>query len=378
MATRSLRTHVAIEGPPGAPPLVLLHSLGTDLRLWDPQAVALSRSFRVIRPDLRGHGLSETTQGPYTVERLADDVLGLLEALEVRAAHVGGVSLGGMVAMALAHAAPERVRSLALFDTAMAIPPPESWLERARVVRGGGMETLADGIVARWVTPARTDSPEAKGLRAMLTRTPAEGYASSAEALAAWDFRERARTVRVPALVVVGDGDLATPVASAEAIRDALGGKLVVLEQAAHLPMLEKADTVTAALADFLRPSTTDAYELGLAVRKEVLGEEYVAGALAAITDLDRDFQAFLTRTAWGSMWARPGLDRRTRHLVTLALLAALGHTEEFEAHVRAMSNTGASPADLSEVLQQVAVYAGVPAANAAMRAAKKALKKEG
>jgi len=368
--------HVAIEGPPGAPTLVLLHSVGTDLRLWDPQAAALSRSFRVIRADLRGHGLSETTRGPYTVERLADDVLALLEALEVRTAHVAGVSLGGMVAMALAHAAPERVQSLALFDTAMAMPPPDPWLERARIVRGGGIETLADGVVARWVT--RVDSPEAKGLRTMLTLTPAEGYASSAEALAAWDFRERARTLRVPTLVVVGDRDVATPLADAEAIRDALGGKLVVLEHAAHLPMLEKADEVTAALVDFLRPATADAYELGLAVRKEVLGEEYVAGALAAITELDRDFQAFLTRTAWGSMWARPGLDRRTRHLLTLALLAALGHTEEFEAHVRAMPNTGASPSDLSEVLQQVAVYAGVPAANAAMRAAKKALKKEG
>ena len=109
-------------------------------------------------------------------------------------------------------------------------------------------------------------------------------------------------------------------------------------------------------------------------VRKQVLGEAHVARATANMTDLDRDFQAFITRTAWGSVWTRPGLDWRTRSLLTIAMMAALGHEEELKLHLRASKNTGATPADIAEVLMQVAVYGGVPAANAAFRAAKEIL----
>jgi 3-oxoadipate enol-lactonase/4-carboxymuconolactone decarboxylase len=121
----------------------------------------------------------------------------------------------------------------------------------------------------------------------------------------------------------------------------------------------------------FLRPTISDAYEAGLAVRKQVLGEAHVARATQAITELDRDFQAFITRTAWGSIWTRPGLDRRTRSLLTIAMMASLGHEDELKLHLRASKNTGATPADISEVLMQVAVYGGVPAANTAFRHAK-------
>jgi len=362
LATKSLTTHVTIEGPPGAPPLLLLHSLGTDLRVWDPQAAALSRSFRVIRPDMRGHGLSEVTRGPYTVDLLADDVLALLDALEIRSVHLGGVSIGGLIAQAVAHAAPERVRSLFLCDTALALPPPESWNDRAATVRAQGIAAIVDGVLNRWVTPGHIGSPEAKGLRAMLLRTPTEGYAAAAEALATADLRGKHLAHPIPTLVIV---------------RDALDGELIVIEGAAHIPTLEKADVVTSALVNFLKAKSDNLYEVGLAVRKEVLGEEYVANALGSVTDLDRDFQEFLTRTAWGGVWARPGLDRRTRSLLTVSLLAALGHHEEFAGHVLAMRNTGATERDLAEVLQQVAVYAGIPAANGAMRIAKRVLKKE-
>ncbi len=121
--------------------------------------------------------------------------------------------------------------------------------------------------------------------------------------------------------------------------------------------------------------SVEDYYTAGMAVRRQVLGEAHVARATSAVTDFDRDFQEFITRTAWGSVWTRPELDRRTRSLLTLALMAALGHHEELKLHVRATRNTGATAADIAEVLIQVAAYAGIPAANSAVRIAKETLK---
>jgi len=114
--------------------------------------------------------------------------------------------------------------------------------------------------------------------------------------------------------------------------------------------------------------------ERGLSVRREVLGDAHVDRSIAAATDFDRDFQEYLTRAAWGDVWARPGVPRHTRHLITIALLAALDRREELEIHLRATSNTGVTPEEVREVLLQVAIYAGVPAANAAMRTAKRVL----
>ena len=115
-------------------------------------------------------------------------------------------------------------------------------------------------------------------------------------------------------------------------------------------------------------------YELGMRTRREVLGDAYVANAQAAQTGFDADFQRFITESAWGSLWARPDLDRRTRSLVTIALLAALGRTEELALHIRATANTGATPNEIAEALMHVAVYAGVPAANTAFAIAKREL----
>ena len=115
-------------------------------------------------------------------------------------------------------------------------------------------------------------------------------------------------------------------------------------------------------------------FERGMETRREVLGEAHVAAAEAKKTDFDADFQSLITEMAWGSVWARPGLDRRTRSLVTIAMLAALGRNEELGMHLRASRNTGVKQSELTEVLLQVAIYAGVPAANAAFKLAKSTL----
>lgn len=374
-----LTVHVRIDGPPGAPPLLLLHSLGTSLEVWDAQAESLSRSFRVIRPDLRGHGLTEITPGPYSIEGLARDAIAVLDALDIPAAHVAGLSIGGLVAQALAALAPDRVSSLVLCDTAMAIPPAQSWHDRAATVRANGTGAIADAVMARWVTPGFADSPQAAGLRAMLLRTAPEGYAAAAEAIAGADLTASTRRLRGPTLILVGDGDEATPRSSAEALRDAIAGaRLEVIADAAHIPTVEQPEAVTAAIRGFLSPPVEDFLESGMAVRRQVLGAAHVDRATGNATDFDRDFQHFITRTAWGGVWTRPQLDRRTRSLLTLAMLAALGHHEEFRLHLRATRNTGATEQDVADTLMQVAVYAGVPAANSAVRIAKDVLREMG
>jgi 3-oxoadipate enol-lactonase len=248
-----LTVHVAVDGPADAPALVLLHSLGTDGRVWQPQAAALADRFRVIRPDLRGHGLSGTTPGPGRIAQLAEDIRAVLDALGIARAHVGGLSIGGMVAQALAAQAPSRVTSLILADTAMAIPPPSFWQERAATVRTRGMAAIADAVVARWVTPAALATPETDGLRVMLLRTDPEGYAAAAEAIAAADLSQSTARLRLPALVLVGAQDQATPPAAAAALAAAIpGAALTEINGAAHIPTYEQAAAVTSAMRRFL------------------------------------------------------------------------------------------------------------------------------
>lgn len=247
--------HLRASGPQDAPVVLLLHSLGTDHGVWDPQAEALERDHRVLRPDLRGHGLSGVTPGPYSIAGLADDIAGLLERLEVTRAHVAGLSIGGMVAQALAARAPQRVASLVLCDTALAIPPASLWRDRAALVRREGMAAIADAVLARWVTPAAIDTPETRGLKAMLLRTAPEGYAGAAEALAVADLSSSAGALRVPTLVLVGEADLATPLASAQALAGAIpGARLAVIPAASHIPTFEQAAAVNQHLTTFLTP----------------------------------------------------------------------------------------------------------------------------
>jgi 3-oxoadipate enol-lactonase len=255
-----INLHVQIDGPPNAAPILLLHSLGTTLHVWDPQAASLARGLRVIRPDMRGHGLSEVTKGPYSIEGLARDALSVLDALGIDRVHVCGISIGGLIAQAVASLAPPRVISLMLCDTAMRIPPPEHWHQRAALVRTAGMPAIVDAVMARWVTPAFQTAPPALGLRAMLLRTDPEGYAAAAEAIAAADRTEATRALRLPTLVLVGALDAATPPSDAEALRDAIpGARLIVLENAAHIPTVEAPDAVNRALLDFVTTVSRDA-----------------------------------------------------------------------------------------------------------------------
>lgn len=369
--------HATAEGPPGAPPLLLLHSVGTALQVWAPQVAALAHRYRLWRMDLRGHGLTGVIAGEASMADLAADVFAMMDAAGLASAHLGGLSIGGRVALEMAASRPERVRSLFLLDTALEFTPFAAWDERIAAVRAGGMAALREAILPRWVTDAST--PEAQGLARMLLTTPPEGYIAAAAALRDARAAPLAGRINCPAAVVLGADDPATPLAAAEAIRDAIpGATLTAIPGVRHIPNAEAAEAVNSALLAHLARATRaagDAHAQGMAVRRAVLGEAHVARAEAAKTPLDAAFQDYITRNVWGQVWTRDGLPRHTRSLLTLAMMAALARHEEFVLHVRATRNTGVTPEEIAEVLLQVGAYAGVPVANHALKLAKQTLK---
>ncbi len=372
--------HATVEGPAmaGEVPVLMLHSIGTTLHVFDPQVEALARNRRIVRMDLRGHGCSGVTDGPYSMSLHAKDAVALLDALGVKQAHVVGLSIGGRIALQMAAEHPERVASLCLLDTAAEFLPPEAWQERIEAVMARGSGTLAEAVMPRWVCDPSLASSE--GLRRMLLNTDRRGYAGSAAALRDARAAEIAGRIHCPTTIVVGDRDIPTPPATAATLRDMIpGARMVVIPEAAHIPTFERAAETTAAIGDHLAQFDAPmGVEGGLAIRKKVLGEAHVARAQAGTTALDAAFQEWITANVWGGVWTRPGLPRHTRSLLTLAMMAALGRHEEFELHMRATRNTGVTPEEIAEVLLQVGAYAGVPAANSALKIAKRVLAEPG
>ncbi len=257
-----IKTHCQIDGLEDAPAILFLHSLGTNLNIWDHQAKELSARYRVIRSDLRGHGLTEATPGPYSIAQLANDAACLLSKLEIENAHVVGLSIGGLIAQQLAIERPALVRSLTLCDTALKIGPPEMWHQRAATVRERGCGAILETVIARWIRPAFENAPGAQALRSMLLSTSREGYASAAEAIASADLTADSARLNVPTQVLVGDADVATPLASAMLLRDAIPqATLTVIENAAHIPTAENPQAVTRAIADFLNSGRVKTFQ---------------------------------------------------------------------------------------------------------------------
>lgn len=369
--------HADVSGPANGAPVLLMHCLGSNLHMWDPQAAALAKRHRVIRMDLRGHGLTEAPPGPYTMEMLAHDALALLDSLGIREAHVGGVSIGGHIAMRVAAMAPDRVLSLMACDTALDFGGPANWQERMETVATRGIAAIADASMGRWVVDQSLAS--SKGLRRMLLATDPVGWLGCAAALRDADAAGIAGKVKCPTTVVVGDRDESTPPAAAQAIHAVIpGSRVVVIAEAAHVPNFEREEAFTRAILAHMKLATAlpaTVADAGQEVRRRILGEEHVARSEAALTALDAPFREFILEGVWGRVWTRPGLSHRDRSLLCLGMLAALGHAEEFRLHVRATANTGVTPDEIAEVLLQVAAYAGVPAANTALRIAKETLR---
>jgi 3-oxoadipate enol-lactonase len=239
--------HHTFAGPEDAGVVVLSNSLGTTLEMWDPQAGVLTRDHRVLRYDLRGHGRSPVPETPYSIADLGADLIGLLDRNGIERASLCGVSLGGMASMWVAAHAPERVDRLVLCSTSAIMGPPESWTERAALVRREGVGAVADTVVARWFTPAFAAArPDVvAGIRSQLAATPPEGYAGCCEAVRDMDQRPDLPAISAPTLVIAADGDPSTPPAHARTIADLVpGARLEVLERGAHLVNVEAPEIV--------------------------------------------------------------------------------------------------------------------------------------
>lgn len=246
--------HHAIDGPDDAPPLLLGGSLGTALELWGPQLPALTERFRLVRLDHRGHGSSPAPPGPYVIEDLGQDVLETMDELGLQRASWCGISIGGMVGQWLAIHAPERIDRLVLLCTSAHVP--SNWDERAETVRAAGSpEPLADTVLGRWLTPpyAAANPDTVAWLRAMLVGTDPEGYAGCCEAIGAMDLRADAGRIAAPTLVVGGAQDGSIPAEQGEALAVAVpGARFELLDPAAHLASVERADDVNRLIRDHL------------------------------------------------------------------------------------------------------------------------------
>ena len=249
------------DGPPDKPVLVLSNSLGTDHAMWDQQVAGLASHLRVLRYDQRGHGASDTPPGAYSMDRLARDVVELLDALGLDRVHFCGLSLGGMVGQWLAVHAPERIERLVLANTSAFMGPPSGWQARIENVLSNGMAPVAQASIERWFTPGfiAAEPQQIDRIRTMLLANNPAGYAGCCAAIRDMDQRATAGLNRLPTLVIAGADDLATPVASAAFLAaQACTARLLVLDPAAHLSNVEQSEAFTDALLDFLISKEND------------------------------------------------------------------------------------------------------------------------
>jgi 3-oxoadipate enol-lactonase len=251
---RDVRLHYRIDGDAGSQPLLLSNSLGASLEMWEPQMPALAARFHVVRYDSRGHGQSEVTRGPYSIEQLAGDAVELLDALSIPRAHVCGLSMGGMVTMWMGINEPARVDRLVLANTAAKIGTAEMWDARIDTVRKGGTASIAPAVLARWFTSHLLDEPTPiiTQMRATFERISREGYAASCAAVRDTDLRRALARIRSPTLVIAGTDDLSTPPADAQFTAGQIAGARYVELQAPHLSNVQAASAFTETVVQFL------------------------------------------------------------------------------------------------------------------------------
>ncbi|MET8825254.1 4-carboxymuconolactone decarboxylase [Streptomyces sp. NPDC004610] len=412
-----------VDGPEEAPVLILGPSLGTTWHMFDRQVPELAEQWRVFRFDLPGHGGAPAYPAG-SVGELTARLLATLDSLGVQRFGYAGCALGGAVGVELALRHPERLASLALIAASPRFGTPDEFRQRGVIVRTNGLDPIARTAPDRWFTGGfAAAQPAITDWAVQMVRTTDPGcYIAACEALATFDVRPELGRVGVPTLVLVGSDDQVTGPAEARTLVAGIpDARLAVVPGASHLVPVEQPAAVTDLLVRHFstawqhphdtgqtaipaapaKPALTapvpvspvaeiapavlpaqpsgrpDPYDAGIKVRREVLGDAHVDRALSEADEFSGDFQEFVTRYAWGEVWDRPGLDRRTRSCITLTALVAGGHLDELAFHVRAALRNGLTPAEIKEVLLQAAVYCGVPAANSAFKVAQQVVREE-
>jgi 3-oxoadipate enol-lactonase / 4-carboxymuconolactone decarboxylase len=276
-----------------------------------------------------------------------------------------------MIGQWIAANAPDRVDALVLANTSPHFPDPSLMEARRRTAMESGMGAIEETAMGRLFVPAQLASNAALNIRRVLRATNPMGYAGCCAAIRDMDLRASLGSIRARTLIVAGHRDVSTPFEGhGAALTLSIAGSKVARFDTAHLSNLGAPRAFNRAVLEFLLPQPEDAFKEGLAKRRAILGEAHVHRSLMGTTEFTRAFQELLTRYAWGSVWSRPGLDERTRRLLTLALTAALGRWEEFRLHLRAGLDGGMEQCDIEEALLHVAIYAGVPAANTGFKIA--------
>ncbi|MEU8618531.1 alpha/beta fold hydrolase [Streptomyces sp. NPDC048623] len=403
-----------VDGRDDAPVLVLGPSLGTTWHMWDRQIPELTRSWRVVRFDLPGHGGAPAHPADSAAE-LGDRLLATLDELGIQRFGYAGCALGGAVGLDLALRAPHRVASLALVATSPRFGTPDEFRQRGVIVRTNGLEPMARTAPEQWFTPTFAGAqPAIVDWAVQMVRTTDPGcYIAACEALAVFDVRDALERIGVPVLVLVGADDRITGPAEARTLVAGIAdARLAVVPGASHLAPVEQPAAVTELLTGHFAPLAQestgslavpgvppvsapvvpvgelapvapaeeedvrpDAYDRGLGLRREVLGDAHVDEALA--DPFGADFQSLATSFAWGEVWSRDGLDRRTRSAVTLAALISGGHHDALADHTRAALRNGLTPVELREILIHTGVYCGLPAAESALRVVRRVVEED-
>ncbi|MEV8549262.1 4-carboxymuconolactone decarboxylase [Streptomyces glaucescens] len=417
------------DGREDAPVLILGPSLGTTWHMWDRQVPELTEQWRVLRFDLPGHG-GAPAHPAGSVSELTTRLLATLDGLGVQRFGYAGCALGGAIGVELALRHPERLASLVLIAASPRFGTADEFRQRGVIVRTNGLDPIARTSPDRWFTTGfAAAQPAITDWAVQMVRTTDPGcYIAACEALATFDVRPELGRVGVPTLVLVGSEDQVTGPAEARTLVAGIpDARLAVVPGASHLVPVEQPAAVTdllvthfstawqplidpgtgqmavatapvkpvpaavppqavpaAPIAEIAPPAAQpqavgrpDPYDAGIKVRREVLGDAHVDRALAQADEFSGDFQEFVTRYAWGEVWDRPGLDRRTRSCITLTALVAGGHLEGLASHTRAALRNGLTPAEIREVLLHAAVYCGVPAADSAFKVAQEVIRQE-
>jgi 3-oxoadipate enol-lactonase len=257
ITVNGISVHYTLEGPASGPVITMSNSLASNLSMWEPQMAVLTSRYRVLRYDTRGHGGTEATAGPYSLDDLTEDVRAMLQALGITRTHFIGLSMGGMIGQIMALKYPQMLQSLVLCDTMSSVPTEAKpmWDDRIHTAETGGMAPLVEPTLARWFTePFRQQgSPVLDQVRTMIRSTPPRGYTGCCHAIAALNLTDHLKAITLPTLIIVGEDDPATPVAASHVIHEQIrGSELVILKSAAHLSNLEQPEAFNQALTAFL------------------------------------------------------------------------------------------------------------------------------
>jgi 3-oxoadipate enol-lactonase len=260
ISANGIQLNFEASGPTDAPTVVMSHSLAATNAMWDPQMDVL-KDYRVVRYDMRGHGLSDAPDIDYSLEMLADDLLALMDVLEINRTHYIGLSMGGMIGQMAALKDQNRFLSLSLCDTMSSVTPEmkPAWDERIANARTGGMESLLESTMSRWFSKdyMAAEPKECDKVRDMIRNTQVTGFCGCCRAIQGLDLTDKISNITVPTQMIVGEDDPGTPVAAHEVMHEKIkGSELVVIPNALHFSNVEQKDDFNDAYMKFLRKHT--------------------------------------------------------------------------------------------------------------------------